>query len=306
MNNFLSQGLNNIRHLTDTTLDSVSEKWSLFRETINDLPILASLERTKNSSEIKYDEKHYFVVPFKLSEVGISLHTMRCLPDGIPEINDLPKRRVFHFPNKHAEGQVRELLLQQGRDIARASSSGKKHTIESLANDIDKLDKKLTYGMLLVGGAAAFVNPVLGVGIAAKALLPGVGSLVNKYGLKPLGEKLTKNQLEKEVLAAEKRIISEFEHATTLQLVNPILEELDLALRTNESEHDPLIDFDISSMDINGLDSDRWRELTERAIFHVYERCLKDQSSWDKACLGPEDIRWLTSLLVSQVKYQKE
>ncbi len=302
MKEFLMKGISKIQAVTDGALVTVSEKWSLFRETINDLPILASLERTKNNAPIKYDEKHYFVIPFKLSEVDISLHTMRCLPEGVPEINDLPKRRVFHFPNEHAEFQVRELLLQQGREMAIASLSGKKHSIEQLANDIDKLDKKLTYGMLLVGGAAALVNPILGAGIAAKALLPGAGSLLNKYGLKPLGEKLTSKQIEKEVLAAEKKILSEFEHATTLQVINPILQELELALRTSESEHDPLLDFDMSTLDVGELDGNIWRELTERAIFHVYKDCLNDKAKWSAANLGPEDIRWLKSILVSQLK----
>lgn len=302
MKEFLTKGLSKLQNATDEALENVAEKWSLFRETINDLPILVSLERTKNSEPIKYDEKHYFVIPFQLSEVGISLHTMRCLPEGVPEINDLPKRRVFHFPNEHAEYQVRELLLQQGRELVIASLTGRKHSLEQLANDIDRLDKKLTYGMLLVGGAAAFVNPILGAGIAAKALLPGAGSLINKYGLKPFGEKLTKKQIEKEVLAAEKKILAEFEHATTLQVVNPILQELELALRTKESEHDPLLDFDMSTLNLGELEGNRWRELTERAIYHVYKDCLKDKSKWPAANLGSEDIRWLKSILVSQLK----
>lgn len=297
MKDFLNKGLSSLQTAAEGAFDNVSDKWSLFRETINELPILASLERTKNTAPIQYDEKHYFVVPYRLSEVGISLHTMRYLPDGVPELNALPKRRVFHFPNTHSEFQVRELLLEQGRAIAAESSAGKIHTLEQLANDIDKLDKKLTYGMLLVGGAAALVNPILGVGIAAKALLPGAGGLLNKYGLRPLGQKLSKSQIEKEVAQAEKKILSEFEHASTLQIINPILQELELALKTNEAEHDPLIDFDMSSMDVHELDGDRWRELTQRAIFHVYKECLKDKSKWTAAHLGPEDIRWLKLIL---------
>lgn len=301
MKDLFNKGVSKLQSAADDTISIASEKWALFQETINELPFLASLERTNNVAPIQYDEKHYFVIPYRLSKVGISLHTMRCIPEGVPEINELPKRRVFHFPNAHAGHQVRELLLEQGRELAILSGEGKKHSLEALANDIDSLEKKLTYGMLLVGGAAAIVNPVLGIGIAAKALLPGVGGLLNKYGLRPLGEKFTRKQLEKEVSEAEKKVISEFEHSSTLQLVNPILEELELALRTTESEHDPLVDFDMGKLEIHELDGTRWRGLTERAIYHVYKDCLNDKSKWADASLGAEDIRWLRSILVKHL-----
>jgi len=301
MKDILNKGLSKIQKAKGEAVDKVTEKWALVTEVINDLPVFVSLERSKSEALIAYDEKHYFVVPYRLSEVGISLHSMRSLPEGVPEINALPKRRIFHFPNEHAEYQVREILLEQGRDIVRASSGDKKHTIEQLANDIDKLDKKLTYGMLLVGGAAALVNPVLGVGIAVKAVLPGAASLINKYGLRPVGEKLRKSNLEKELSEAEKKILSEFEHATTVQVINPVLQELDLALNTDEATHDPLLDFDMSSMDIPELDGVRWRDLTERAIYHIYKDCLKDKSKHVSANLGPEDLRWLSSILANHL-----
>lgn len=301
MENFLNKGASRLKAVADDALSSVSEKWTLFKETINELPILASLERTKNSAPVQYDEKHYFVIPFRLSEVGVSLHTMRCLPHGVPEVNGLPKRRVFHFPNEHSEEQIRELLLEEGRELVRQAAGNKKHTLEELANDIDRIDKKLTYGMLLVGGAAALVNPVVGAGIAAKAILPGAGSLLNKYGLRPLGEKLTKKQVAKELADVEQKILSDFGHSSTLQVINPILEELELALKTTECEHDPLIDFDMGRLDIHELDGTRWRELTEKAIYHVYKECLKDNSAWTEARLGPEDIRWLKAILVKHL-----
>ena len=301
MKEILNIGLGKIQKAKDDAVDKVSERWALVTEVINDRPIFVSLERSKTQAVVAYDEKHYFVVPFRFSEVGISLHSMRSLPEGVPEINALPKRRIFHFPNEHAECQVREILLEQGRDIIRASSGDKKHTIEQLANDIDKLDKKLTYGMLLVGGAAALINPVLGLGIAAKAVLPGAASLINKYGLRPMGEKLSKSQLEKEIGQAEEKILSEFEHATTVQVINPILQELDLALNTDEATHDPLLDFDMSSMDIPELDGVRWRDLTERAVYHIYKDCLTDKSKHASASLGPEDLRWLSSILANHI-----
>lgn len=306
MKDLFNKGVSKLQATVDDALTAVSEKWTLFQETINELPILASLERAKNAAPVQYDEKHYFVIPFRLSKVGISLHTMRCLPDGVPELNGFPKRRVFHFPNEHSEHQLRELLLEEGRELALQASVNKMHSLEELANDIDRIDKKLTFGMLLVGGAAAFVNPVVGIGIAANAWVPVAGGLLNKFGLKPLGQKLTRKQVMKEIAEAEQKILSEFEHSSTVQVINPILEELELALRTTESEHDPLVDFDMGNLDIHELDGTRWRELTERAVHHVYKECLSDKSMWEKAGLGPEDIRWLKSILVSHIRQKKD
>lgn len=265
-------------------------------EIINDLPVFISSERAKPGSELLYDEKHYFVIPYRRSEVGIALHTMRFLPEGVPEINELPKRRVFHFANEYGEGLLRQVLLKESREIVDSQSAGKRHTLESLADDIDALDKRLTYGILVIGGAAVLVNPVLGLSIAAKALLPGVAGLVSKYGLRPMGEKLNKAQLEKAAREAEDKVLAQFEEATTLKLINPILEELELALSTTEMEHDPLVDFDMSTQGLPELDGQQWRRLTIVALKHVYKECMADPTKQREADLGSEDIRWLSVL----------
>ena len=67
-----------------------------------------------------------------------------------------------------------------------------------------------------MGGAAALVNPAIGLGIAANAWLPAAGGLLNKFGLKPFGEKLSQKQVEKEIAAAEKQVLAEFEDASTI------------------------------------------------------------------------------------------
>ena len=71
------------------------------------------------------------------------------------------------------------------------------------------------------------------------------------------------------------------------------MQELEFALRTNEAQHDPLIDPNISQCNIPELENEEWRELTELAILHVYGDIIKDPSKYVKAQLGPEDIRWL-------------
>jgi hypothetical protein len=147
---------------------------------------------------------------------------------------------------------------------------------------------------------AAFVNPGVGVGIAVKALLPGIGAILNKYGLRPVGEKLTEAGLKKRVASAEAHVVAQFEDSSAVKVLNPILQELDLALQTNEAEHDPLTDFDLSGRDLPEMAGVRWRELTTTALYHTYKELIEDPNMHGKAGLGPEGIRWLNTMFVGK------
>jgi len=262
---------------------------------IEGLPVFASSERSKKNG-LEFDEKHYFVIPYKLSGVGFFLHTMRCLPDKAPETNDLPKRRIFHFPNEYYEGSLRKFMVDSAVDISREKKENHKNPLVRLADEIDTLDRKITYGMLLVGGVTAIFNPIVGAGLAAKALVPGFGGLVNKFGLRPVGNKIEEFQSNKVVAQAEKDIARQFAEANTLKVVNPILQELELSLRTSAEQHDPITDPNLSVGSIPELDGKYWRELTEKAVYHVYKDIYLDKKLARKAQLGPEDLRWFEVL----------
>jgi len=281
--------------ISDRAATQIGEGISIVSKNIAGLQVLVSSERS-DAYETEYDEKHYFVIPYKLSESGFALHTMRCLPESALEINSLPKRRIFHFPNEHYEFALKEYLIKAAQDMAIEGTSELQSPLESLANDIDALDNKLTYGMLALGGLAAVFNPILGVGIAAKAVTPGAIGLLNRYGLRPLGEKMSMSSIEKSVKDAESNVLVQFTESTTLRVINPILQELQLALNTNQDEHDPLIDPNLSIGSIRELDNERWRGLTERAMWHVYHDVYEDPLKHKRANLGPEDIRWFDTL----------
>ncbi len=299
----LAQGKQALSSATDKVIDTVTGKvvsefkngLSIVKEVVNGLPVFASLEQSA-TYQTEYDEKHYFVIPYRLSETGFSLHTIRCLPKNVHELNDLPKRRVFHFANEYAEGTLKLHMLETAQALAHDSEVTGISTLESLADNIDALDTKLTYGMLLVGGLAAIVNPLVGAGIAAKALLPGVGSLVSKYGLRPVGEKQTQAKMDQATELAQARVMQEFSEANTIKVINPILQELELALNTEASEHDPLLDPNLGDGSLPELDNERWRELTGTAMFNVYREVYEDPSQHQAADLGPEDIRWFKLL----------
>lgn len=270
---------------------------STLRAMVGDLPVLMSVEKDLPSPQV-YDEKHYFVIPYHLSEAGFSLHTMRSLPQDAPLVNDLPKRRVFHFPNEYYESSLRVYMVNAAKNMSEYPDEKQVSSLESLADNIDSLDNKLTLGMLLVGGVAAVFNPIIGAGIALKAVTPGVAGLLNKYGLKPMGKKLTRSQLEKQKQQAEAKVLQQFSDSNTLKVINPILTELEYALRTDEDQHDPMLSPKLESADIPALGNNNWRMLTERAIFHVYEKIINDPTKYKEAKLGPEDIRWLKLMFV--------
>ncbi|USD21068.1 hypothetical protein MJO52_18705 [Microbulbifer variabilis] len=79
-------------------------------------------------------------------------------------------------------------------------------------------------------------------------------------------------------------------------MINPILQELELALRTTEAQHDPLTDPNLADGSIPELNSEHWCELTERAVYHVYKDVYRDKRLAKKAQLGPEDLRWFEVL----------
>lgn len=291
--NRLSDGLDSLKSELDNTA-------TLIKQQVGKLPVLISLERGEESERL-YDEKHYFVIPNFTSDAGFSLHTMRYLPKGVPEVNALPKRRIFHFPNEHYEDTLRHYMIEAARNLSNASHQGNVSSLEKLANDIDALDTKLTYGMLLIGAIAAVFNPLIGAGIAIKAVLPGISAILARHGLKPLGEKATRAQLEKRAHEAEQHVLGQFSESTTLKVINPILHELEFALRTSEAQHDPLHDPNLARASLPELNSEHWRNLTETAVCHVYKDILADPALHAKARLGQEDIRWLQVLLAGKL-----
>lgn len=295
MKKYIDQAKASVQAAKTNLTEKLESSISMVREKVNGLPIIMSLEKDSKSVS-SYDEKHYFVIPYKISDTGFALHTMRSLPGNTSEINNLPKRRVFHFANEQAQFELEYHLKEVTREHALTAQGEKVSALEDLANTIDALDKKLTYGMLLVGGIAAIFNPLVGVGIAAKAVMPSVSGLLTKYGLRPVGEKMTKAQLANEVKAAEKHIDQQFKEGDTLKVINPILQELNLALNTTAQEHDPLVDPNLADGNIPELSNERWRELTETALFHIYKEVVDDERQHAQANLGPEDIRWLNTM----------
>ena len=224
---------------------------------------------------------------------------MRCLPEGVPPINDLPKRRLFHLPNESAMPTVEHILLTEARATAEkiptsAGSVGVR--LSEIADQIDRIDGKVFNGVLLIGGLVALINPLAGATVAAKALIPSIGILLSKYGLKYASDAANSREMAKRIRAAEKEVLRQFRGSGTESIVNPLLLKLSRAVETSASEYDPILDFNSDVISFGERDRDRLFKLTCQAITNTYGDVIDEPSCWERAKLGPEDIRYLTLL----------
>ena len=266
---------------------------------VGSLSLFGSTEHSDSYDHERVDEKHYFLIPDRRSENDYALYVMRCLPEGVPPINDLPKRRLFHLPNQHAMPTVENLLLDDARECAQAAPPQEGHLggrLNDLADQIDRLDSKIFHGALLIGGLVALLNPLAGAAVAAKALVPSIGLTLSKFGLKYVGDVANARGLASRIKSAEADVLRQFRQAGTQAIENPILCQWDRALRTSEFEYEPILEFDSESMDFGERDRGRMLKLTSQAITNTYEEVLNDTDAWSAAHLGPEDVRYLRLL----------
>lgn len=272
--------------LVETATESFGSGLGYAQKTVANLKLFGSNEVVESD----FDAKHYFLIPFKPAEHGYSLYSMRCLPDGVPPINDLPKRRIFHLPNEHAAKMVQILLCDEAAKAAGSTSTASPTAarLTDLADSIDQLDQKAFQGALLIGGLVALANPVAGGILAAKAMVPSIGFVLAKYGLKQASDALDERSLRSRIQVAEKEVLAEFHGKTTSQIVDPLLAQLDKALSTDESQYDPLLDGDADYAP---------DPLTAKAITNTYQQTLANSRQTTAAGLGPEDVRWLEMLV---------
>ena len=291
--------------LLSGTAELASSSVGYLTKMVGDLKFLGSTRSDDASREL--DERHYFLIPDRMASDGYSLVVTRCLPEGVPPINNLPKSRTLHLPNENADAMLRKLLIDQAKS-AELDKPNEGHTLATRARDladaIDALDGKVFGGVLLVGGLVALFNPVAGAAIAAKSLLPSLGMLASKYGLRVAEDSLSQAELKSKARSAEKEVLQQFRESNTSQRVDEVLQILELALRTDEDEYDPMLALHNELQDASE-EQQRLNRLSAKAILDVYSSVLANTNSRSKhsesAGLGSEDQRFL-SLLQEIVK----
>lgn len=213
-----------------------------FRSKLGSLPLLSSGTAAVGGDR---DETHYFLVPTLQEEGHYTLYRIRSLPNGVGPENELPKARIFQLPASGTENHLiglltRELTEEQLKGIDVDSPLADR--LATIADEIDHQSNLVSGGLLLIGGAIAIANPLLGVGIAAKSLLPGLGSKLTTHGVKHASEWLRERRKKAAKTGAESTAKKE---ATMLKpeiRKHPLLSILEQAIRDRKGEFDPILE----------------------------------------------------------------
>jgi len=283
--------------------DAVEHGVSFVRSSLSGLPLLSSVIASGRTRDVARDETHYFLVPYRVESCGYVLFAIKRVPEGygtdaLRESMKLPKVRVFHLPLDGAEKQI-ERMVMAGIASATAApvadgSPALADRLRTMADEIDKQSGRVTGGLVVIGGIAAIANPLLGVAIAAKALLPSVGAAASREGLRHVADRVSawagqrKEREQKEKIEAEYRAGGE-----VLTVVNPLLQALEQAVTTTEQTYDPLLRFNFEAFAIDGWDRWEMLKLSCHVVDEVYREVLDDERKHVTASLGPEDVRWL-------------
>ena len=132
--------------------DALGAGVGFVKATVGQTWLFGSTESSSSYDHERTDEKHYFLIPDRRLEVGYSLYVMRCLPHGVPPINDLPKHRFFHLPNENAMPTVEHILLADARDEVQRTANSDNSVgtrLNDIADHIDRIDGKVFHGVLL-------------------------------------------------------------------------------------------------------------------------------------------------------------
>jgi hypothetical protein len=316
---------------------------TLMASTCGSLPMLSSLEVTLFRGDLTVasspvttdasgpvspplqDETHYFLVPTPVHAAaaeGYVLYIARRLPVGYANSNDLPRVRVFHLPGPGAETTLaRRIVFDRHLDSAEVNEDNNSNDdkqsladrLDTIADEIDQHCGQVTGGLLLIGGVIAVTNPLVGLSVAANALIPSIGGSFAREALKHTSTKLgqwtrgrrdrqEEKRKKREVRRLEKEVRNELRKAETISVVNPLLQTLERALETDEASFDPAFDIDLELLQ-TGFVLEGWRsydlmQMSAKAILDVYDNAPDDDTTDPNINrrVGAEDRRWLDLL----------
>ncbi len=275
MNEFLeklvaraSSGVEYGKVLTESGVKSV-------REMVGKVNLFGALA-ANSTKEVEFDETHYVLVPM-LGEGGHAVYTKRVLPEGVGGENDLPKRRVFHVPSLKGQDIIEQELVRQlmgERFDPHQAGSDFADRMDEVADRIDRETARISGGLILIGGVVAVANPLLGVGIAAKALFPSVTGVVTKSGMGYLSGKIRGFRKRSHESTLEKVAKKEVKRLKPEIFENGILHLLAEVVTGTDSKIDPALD---RRAWVDSFESVYLYDLTLEAIREVYEEGELDE-----------------------------
>jgi len=243
----------------------------LFHSTVARVPLLSSV-RVDETAKDRH-ETHVFLVPLAQArdEGGYILYTSQRVPPGYAKANDLPRVRIFHLPGPGAEEALRTMLRDGIREEMKETEQGGQgeslgDLLARTGDIIDRESGKVTGGLLLIGGAVALVNPVVGAGLAAKALIPSLGGKLTTEGLKALGDRMNRITRRRDAKRLDRKAEKEVKSVENLSLVNPFL----AALEAKSPDDDLLLKSTaLRFPETAGCDPQALQAITARALLTI-------------------------------------
>ena len=233
MQEIWSQTLARLKAAPDAALEWGKSGVDFLRSSIGSLPFLAATSADSAVGNPERDETHYFLVPNPVEAGGFTLAERRRLPVGVGTVNSLPKVRVFHVHDPAALAILEERLagkITAGRPHESGIEGDVAARLEAMGEEIDRQSHWVTGGLIVVGGAVAIANPLLGIGIAANALFPKLGGTFAKFGLgaaadmvKKAGTAWRESSAKKDAAAEVKRMKAELSIDPVLVFLNRLV-----------------------------------------------------------------------------------
>lgn len=279
-----SDANNLAQSMIDSGINSVSEVfkgWKIFGS------LTASTEEN-----IEQDETHYILVPLLGTQQEYAIYTKRILPPDVDATNTLPKARIFHVPSDSGKKILEERLITDmvtDQQDSNAGSSDLADALERIADQIDKESNKLSGGMLLIGGAVAMVNPVVGISIAAKSLFPSISTKIGKIGAEFVGNKLRNRNQSQADSKLKKDVSKEVKKLKPTIYNNSIIRSIETIATHPETEFDPAFDHNNWA---DQFQPAHYYAVTAEAIREIYTDVF---SKADLQSYQPSHIQWLRS-----------
>ena len=296
-----------MRELWDKIVSQVSDAGSFveevsrngirtLRSSIASIPLFASVSAETSDVELDRDETHYFLIPFRKDPCGYAVYTIRALPPGVGPANSLPKARVFHLHDPSGVEILEDRLIKKKAAETLEETSNESDLasrLETMGDEIDRESNKVTYGLLIIGGAVALINPVAGVGIAVNAIFPSLGAKASKLGLGYAGKKIREVSEKLSNRRAEDAARSELNRVKPETLIDPLLVRLEQAVSLPDEDHQPLLGTDDW---MSGYKDTMHLRVSIDAVLAVYQAVIDGQSSAEDFDLHAADVQWLRHL----------
>ncbi len=245
---------------------------SYLQSTVGSLRLFTSTRIDTAAKNPAQDETHYFLIPFP---DGYVLAERRRLPDGVGTVNSLPKVRIFHVHDPAGVTVLEEQLLGKmlaSKPVAAGWEGDVAKRLETIGEEIDRQSSLVTGGLVVLGGVVAIANPLLGIGIAAKALLPGLSSKLTTLGLGAAADSMRSIGSSWRERSTRNAVKSEIRRLKPQVIVDPVLIFVD-ELVTLGANADPTMS------ELERL-PEWWRQHDQRLTMAVLSDMLQQADPW--------------------------